>query len=432
MPVKRTRRSAAGDCPSDSTGPAQDEKTIEPALALAHSLAVAVGARWQSPGEPCQNNVWRQDNHRLEEFVMVERPEDAAIGTVYAAVDDALAFTTRLLIAHELPEADARCVADCLVRADLRGVDTHGIQYLEHYLDRVEKGLINPRPELMVEKKTPVAGGLDGHNGFVVGMTAMDAAIEMAREFGIGIVAARHSTHFGMAASYVLRAVEAGFVAQVYSNASPAMPPWGGRAPMLGTSPFACGAPGGKLGPYVLDLSFAVAARGKIRKAARRGEPIPLGYGLDSQGRPTTDATAALDGVVLPIGGYKGSGLAMLMDLMGGVIAGAGCAGSVGNQFADYDRPQDVGHFFLAMKPDIFVSLEDYRARMDRLVAAVHGAPRAEGFDEIIMPGEREARLEAKRRISGVQIGPVELKSLDKVAAKAGVPTIEWSAKPLG
>ena len=355
-------------------------------------------------------------------------------GTVYATVPDATAFAVRLLMAHKLPEADARTVAHCLVRADLRGVDTHGIQYLPHYLDRVDKGLINPRPSLKVEKKTPVAGALDGQDGFgfVVGMAAIEAAMEMACEFGVGIVAAKRSTHFGMAASYVLRAVEAGFVAQVYSNASPAMPPWGGRAPMLGTSPFACGAPGGKLDPYVLDLSFAVAARGKIRKAARRGEPIPLGYGLDAQGRPTTDATAALDGVVLPIGGYKGSGLAMLMDLMGGVIAGAGHAGCVGNQFSDYDKPQDVGHFFLVMKPDLFVPLEEYCASMDRLVTAVHGAPRAEGFDEILMPGEREARLERARRVTGVQIGPVELKNLQAAAEKVGVAAPVVSAKPHG
>ena len=361
---------------------------------------------------------------------MADVSEPAAPGTVYAAVDDALSFATRLLMAYKLPEPDAKTVAHCLVRADLRGVDTHGVQYLPHYLGRVEKGLINPTPKLKVEARTPVAGALDGDNGFgfVVGMTAIDAAIAMARSYGIGIVAARRSTHFGMAASYVLRAVEAGFVAQVYSNASPAMPPWGGRAPMLGTSPFACGAPGG----YVLDLSFAVAARGKIRKAARRGEPIPLGYALDGQGRNTTDATAALDGVVLPIGGYKGSGLAMLMDLMGGVIAGAGWAGSVGNQFSDYDRPQDVGHFFMVMKPDLFVPLAEYNARMKKLVEAVHGAPRAEGFDEIIMPGEREARLEARRRQTGIHIGPVEKQMLDEIAAKAKVPAMVASARPLG
>jgi LDH2 family malate/lactate/ureidoglycolate dehydrogenase len=349
--------------------------------------------------------------------------EPPAAGTVYATVGEATAFAVRLLVAHGLPEADAHTVAHCLVRADLRGVDTHGIQYLPHYLGRVDKGLINPRPALEIERKTAVAAALDGQNGFgfVVGMAAIEAAIGMAREHGIGVVAARRSTHFGMAASYVLRAVEAGFIAQVYSNASPAMPPWGGREPMLGTSPFACGAPGGKLDPYVLDLSFAVAARGKIRKAARRGEAIPLGYALDKDGRPTTDATAALDGVVLPIGGYKGSGLAMLMDLMGGVVAGAGHAGGVGNQFSDYDRPQDVGHFFMVMKPDLFVPLEEYRASMDRLTAAVRAAPRAEGFDEILMPGEREARLERARRVSGVQIGPVELRALQAAAEKAGV-----------
>lgn len=357
-----------------------------------------------------------------------------APGTVFATVDNATAFAVRLLMAHKLPEADARTVAHCLVRADLRGVDTHGIQYLAHYLGRVDKGLINPRPKLELEQKTPVAAGLDGQNGFgfVVGMKAMDAAIEMARTYGIGIVAARRSTHFGMAASYVLRAVEQGFVAQVYSNASPAMPPWGGRNAMLGTSPFACGAPGGKLDPYVLDLSFAVAARGKIRKAGRRGEKIPLGWALDKDGRPTTDPSAADTGVVLPIGGYKGSGLAMLMDLFGGVIAGAGHAGGVGNQFSDYDRPQDVGHFFMAMKPDLFVPLDEYRARMDRLVTAVRGAPRAEGFDEILMPGEREARLEKARRISGVQVGPVELKSLNEAAKAVGVSPLEVSARPHG
>lgn len=359
---------------------------------------------------------------------MAETREPPAPGTVYASVEAALAFSTRLLMAYRLPEADARTVAHCLVRADLRGVDTHGIQYLPHYLGRVEKGLINPTPKLKMEQATPVAAGLDGDNGFgfVVGMAAVEAAMEMAKTYGVGIVAARHSTHFGMAACYVLRAVEAGFLAQVYSNASPAMPPWGGREAMLGTSPFACGAPGG----YLLDLSFAVAARGKIRKAARRGEAIPIGYALDAHGRSTTDANAALDGVVLPIGGYKGSGLAMLMDLMGGVIAGAGYAGRVGNQFTDYDRPQDVGHFFMVMKPDLFVSRAEFEARMRTLVAAVHGAPRAQGFDEIIMPGEREARLEAERRRTGIQIGPVELKSLNEIAAKAGVPAIVVSAGP--
>ena len=243
---------------------------------------------------------------------------------VYATRDAADAFVRRLLDAHGVPAEDAAIIAHCLVRADLRGVDTHGIVRLPGYLDRVRKKLTNTSPKLVVEKKTPVAGLLDGQNafGFLVGTKAMQEAIAMARDYGIGMVAAKHSNHFGMAASYVLQALEAGFIGVVFSNASPAMPPWGGKDAFLGTSPFAAGAPGGKLPAILLDMAPSVVARGKIRRAERLKQTIPLGYALDAKGRPTTDPTAALGGVVLPIGGYKGSGLAVLMDIFGGVFSG--------------------------------------------------------------------------------------------------------------
>src|SRR5689334_15778718 len=284
-------------------------------------------------------------------------PQPAA-ERVYVKAEDADAFVRALLLAHGLPDGDAATVASCLVSADLRGVDTHGICRLPIYLDRVRRGLINAKPNLAPKRVTPVAASLDGQDafGFVVGMVAIKEAMAMARDFGIGIVSVKRSTHFGMAASYVIPALEAGFITMVFSNASAAMPPWGGKDGLLGTSPFAAGAPGGKLAPFLLDMSPAVAARGKIRRAERRGEKIPLGYALDAQGRPTTDPKAALGGVVLPIGGYKGSGLSMLMDIMSGVISGAGFAGGVADQYKVYDRPQDVGHFFLAMKPILFVS----------------------------------------------------------------------------
>src|SRR5436189_5766899 len=170
-----------------------------------------------------------------------------------AAADE---FVRRLLAAHNVPDADAATIAACLVSADLRGVDTHGICRLPGYLDRLRRGLINARPELTPRRITPVAAELDGQNGFgfVIGMRAMDEAMAMAREFGVGVVSVRRSTHFGMAASYVLPAIEAGFLTLVFSNASPAMPPWGSREGLLGTNPFAAGAPGGKLGPYLLDM----------------------------------------------------------------------------------------------------------------------------------------------------------------------------------
>ena len=284
-----------------------------------------------------------------------------------------------------------------------------------------------------MKRVTPVAASLDGQNGFgfVVGMRAMQEAIAMAREFGIGAVSARRSTHYGMAANYAMPAIEAGMMAMIFSNASPAMPPWGGKSVMLGTNPFCMAAPAGKHRPIILDMSPAVAARGKIRRAERRGEKIPLGYALDAEGRPTTDPKAALDGVVQPIGGYKGSGLSMFMDIFGGVISGAGFGGGVGDQAKTFDRPQDVGHFFLAMKPNLFVPEDEYRARMDALIERVQAAPRAEGFDEILLPGEPEDRYEAVRRKTGIPYAASEIAALLDEAKRAGVQPMVVSDKPI-
>src|SRR6266511_1699654 len=360
-------------------------------------------------------------------------PQPAA-ERVYVTAEGADVFVRALLLAHGLPAADAATVAACLVSADLRGVDTHGLCRLPGYLDRLRRGLINPRPVLKPERVTPVAAALDGQNGFgfVVGTRAMQEAIAIAREFGVGVVSARRSTHFGMAASYVLQALDAGFISLVFSNASPAMPPWGGRTALLGTNPFAAGAPAGKHPPFLLDMSPAVAARGKIRRAERRGEKIPLGYALDGEGRPTTDPGAALGGVVLPIGTYKGSGLAMLMDIFGGVISGAAYGGDVGDQYKVYDRPQDVGHFFLAMKPDLFVRSDDYRARMDTLIERVRACPTAADSNEVLMPGDPERRCEAQRRDNGIPYSAGEVAALQQEAAKAGVAALVVSDSPLG
>src|SRR4051794_12550079 len=324
--------------------------------------------------------------HRIRdtrgEFGATMAEPASSAGLVYASPDGADAFARSLLQAHDVPPEDAAIIANCLVSADLRGVDTHGLCRLPIYLERVRAGVINPKPSLNLKKATPVAASLDGENGFgfVIGMRTMTEAIAMAREFGIGVVSARRSTHFGMAASYAMPAVEASLMAMVFSNASQAMPPWGSKQMLLGTNPFCMAAPAGKHRPIILDMSPAVAARGKIRRAERRGETIPLGYALDAQGRPTTDPKAALGGVVLPIGGYKGSGLAMLMDIFGGVLSGAGYAGMVADQYKVFDRPQDVGHFFLAMRPDLFVARDDYQNRMDTLIERAQAVPKADGF----------------------------------------------------
>jgi LDH2 family malate/lactate/ureidoglycolate dehydrogenase len=341
---------------------------------------------------------------------------------------------TEMLVKHDVPHEDAETIARCLVEADLRGVETHGVVRLPHYLNRVRLGLIKPRPDIRTQRSSPVAVGMDGDNGFgfVIATRAMEEAIAMARAFGIGLVSVKHSNHFGMAASYVLQALRAGMMSLVFTNASSAMPPWGGRDPILGTSPFAAGAPGGKLPPFVVDMAPAVAARGKIRLAAKRGERIPEGWALDKEGRSTTDPQAALDdGVVLPMAGPKGSALSMMMDVFGGVFSGSAFAGDVTNHTLDFEKPQDVGHFIMAIRPNLFMTEEQFAARMDHLVGKLKAGRKASGFAEILISGEPESRKETERLRTGIPLPAAELEALLVEADAHGVARPALSSTPL-
>ena len=335
-----------------------------------------------------------------------------------------LPFVSSLFQASGVPAADADRVAQCLVDADLRGVSSHGVGRVPIYLDRLRKGLVNPRPDLAVERAATVAARVDGDNGlgFVVGTRAMQVAIDIAAEHGVGFVGAWHSNHFGMAASYLLQAVDAGLCAFVFTNASPAMPIWGGRTPFLGTSPFAFAAPAGPDRPaVVLDMAMSVVARGKVRRAMQRGEPIPLGWALDKDGRETTDAKAGYEGVVLPFGGVKGSGLSLMMEILAGVITGAAFGGEVRNQYFAFDAPQNVGHCFIAIRPDLFMPNDAYIARMAELSRRAKATEKAEGVDEILLPGEPEARRAASNRKSGLLLDGQELEQLRAEARALGV-----------
>lgn len=352
---------------------------------------------------------------------------------VHVDAEVASAFTRALFEGHDLPPADAAIVTDNLVRADLRGVDSHGLGFVPLYLRRLRAGLINPRPKLELRKMTPVAGALHGDDGFghVVATRGIDESIAMARDYGIGMVAVRRSTHFGMAANYVLRAIDAGYIGIVFTNASRGLPPHGGREPIFGTSPLAFGVPGGESADFVLDMSPAVAARGKIRRAERLGEPIPEGYALDADGRSTTDPSRVLDGgVLLPLGGPKGAGLSILMDIMAGVFTGAAFAGDVRSQFDDFDDVQNVGHFLLAIKPDLFVSAEEFGDRMDVLVERTHACPPAEGFADVLLPGEPEERVRERRLASGIPYNIAEIDALNEEAARLGLAPLATSPAP--
>jgi LDH2 family malate/lactate/ureidoglycolate dehydrogenase len=330
---------------------------------------------------------------------------------------------TDIFASHGLPRADAARVSECLLFAEMRSMSSHGLSRIPIYTRRLREKLVNPTPSLAVEEASPAVARIDGDNGmgFVVATKAMDEAIKRASQLGIGLVLAKDSSHFGMAAIYLHQAVEAGMAAMVLTNASPAMPVWGGRNPFLGTSPFGLAVPGGKV-PIVLDMATSVAARGKIRRAAQLGQPIPEGWALDEEGRPTTDAEAAYKGIVLPLGGPKGSGLSLLMEALAGVMAGSAFGGEVGTLYTDLDRPQRTGHLFLAIRPNLFMSRSDYERDIDTLVDRAKSCPKAEGFDEILMPGEKEARLAAERRKSGVPISQEDVDMLATEAKTAGIP----------
>ncbi|GKT91249.1 malate/L-lactate dehydrogenase [Colletotrichum tofieldiae] len=325
------------------------------------------------------------------------------------AASEARRFVEHILKGNGVPAENAETVARCLIAADLRGVDTHGMNRIPSYMERIRQGVLNAaaQPELK-----------QNGFGFVAASMGMAAAIESAKTFGIGMASVSHSNHFGMSAWVVQQALDADMMSLVFTNSSPALPVWGGKSKLMGVSPIACGAPG-KDKPFILDMAPSVAARGKIYKAKRRGEKIPLDWALDAEGRPTDDPAAALEGVMLPMGGPKGSALSIMMDVFSGVFSGSAFAGHVTNPY-DPSKPADVGHFLVAVKPDLFMSLDDFRERMDYLYQRVVGSDKAAGVDRIYFPGEIEQLNQQERERSGIPLVQAEIDALNEEAERVG------------
>lgn len=221
--------------------------------------------------------------------------EDEESRKLFVTAADAQTFAEGVLRGNGAPPEHARTVAECLVAADLRGVDTHGVNRLPSYMARVRAGVLDPAASPTLTQVTPAAAQVDGLNTFgaVAGATAVRAAVDMARVYGIGMVSVKHSNHFGMSAWLVQKALDEGMMSLVFTNSSPALPAWGARTKLLGVSPIACGAPGADdESPFILDMAPSIAARGKVYKAKRRGEKIPMDWALDAEGRPTDDPAA--------------------------------------------------------------------------------------------------------------------------------------------
>ncbi|MCZ8315717.1 Ldh family oxidoreductase [Phreatobacter sp.] len=333
------------------------------------------------------------------------------------------AFCTDVLVASGVRQPVAATVAASLIYADVRGVDSHGVLRLPIYVRRVREGMVDVEREPGIIEDRGATALLDGGNNFgaYVGQKALDLAIERARRHGVATIAVRRSNHFGTAAYFAEQAAAGGLIAVIVSNASQTMPPTGGVRPFLGTNPLAIAAPSGGVSPFLLDMATSQVARGKIIAAARRGEPIPEGWAIDAAGQPTRDAEAGLAGAVLPLGGAKGYGLSMAIDILAGVLTGAGYGPYVRNMYEDWDNPQDVGHAFILIDIAAFMPLSSFVARMREYLGLLKTEPRAPGVAEILFAGEYEHRLAEGTRESGIALSPALVQELAVLAKDLAV-----------
>lgn len=328
----------------------------------------------------------------------------------------------RILEKIGVPPDQAQVIAEVVVEGDLRGVESHGVLRLPAYVHRVQKGLMRAVTELRMVLERPATLLLDAGGGFgqVAGVEAMDRAVEKARQCGVGMVAVRNANHFGVAAYYAMRALPHRMIGIVASNAAPSMAAWGGAAPVLGTNPICVAIPTGQDVDIVLDMASSQVARGKIRLAANKGEPIPLGWALDAEGKPTQEPKEALKGTLLPMGGPKGYALALVVDVLAGVMTGADFSVHL-SSVHDLNQSSSVGFVMQAVDLSAFIPWEEFTPRMKELVDIIRNSPRAPGIERIYLPGEIEWLKTQERWQAGIPIAPSVLRELQALAKELDV-----------
>jgi ureidoglycolate dehydrogenase (NAD+) len=330
-------------------------------------------------------------------------------------------FCREVLTRVGLGTEDAATVAGSLVAADLRGVSSHGVMRLPIYVERIRRGLVAASPDIRVRRTGPATALVDGGNGpgQVVALRAMGEAIALARESGVGLVAVAASSHFGAAAWFAMHAAQRGLIGIALTHAEADVIPYGGRRPALGTNPLAVAVPRPGGDPIVLDMATSTVAMGRVLLAAKRGEPIPPDWAVDADGQPTTDPRQAR--AVRPMAGPKGYGLALLVDVLAGLLSGSRTGDQVRRMYDDFDQPQGVGHFLGAIDPARFVPAEAFLAGVDDLAGRLKATPPADGFAEVLLPGEVEARAEERHRREGVQVSEEVQRELAVLGGELGV-----------
>ncbi len=317
-------------------------------------------------------------------------------------------------------DGEAAVVADALIAAELRGIDTHGVHLLTLLPERVEAGMLDIPTKLTVLKESGATALIDGGNGLgpAAAHRAMGMSIEKAKEFGIGCCLVRNTNNIGMLTVYTLMAAQAKTVGIVLANSAASMSPWGGAEAFFGTNPFSISIPG-KEGapPVVLDMSSTVVARGKIRRADRLKERIPEGWAFDETGTPTTDPAAALKGTLMPIGGPKGYGLALMIDVLAGMLSGS-LYGPEIRTFHELKGATGVGVFTLAIEIERFMPIGQFTGLFENYLASIKASRKAKGVARIYLPGEIEYEKEQKNLTEGIEVSPATAGKLNALLEK--------------
>jgi LDH2 family malate/lactate/ureidoglycolate dehydrogenase len=326
-----------------------------------------------------------------------------------------------ILRAVDVPEHKARLVATSLVAANLRGVDSHGVQMLPYYVEQLEAGDMSKTADGRIVSEIGPCVVYDAENGIgqSIAETCCAHGIRIAKQLGMSMVVARESNHFGAAAFWAQKYSSKGLIGIVMCNASPMVPPWQGKQPRFGTNPICMAVPGGR---WLLDMATTTVAVGKIYKAMINGhDTIPDSWAMDSEGVPTTSVSTALAGLISPLGGYKGSGLAMMAEILCAVLGGGAMSNELG-RIRDRGKPVRVSQMFLGIDVARFMPLDEFTARMDKLAKLVKSAPPAKGYSEVLIAGEPEWRMEEDRRANGIPLEEGTWKLLTDTAARLGVP----------
>jgi LDH2 family malate/lactate/ureidoglycolate dehydrogenase len=332
-------------------------------------------------------------------------------------------FCIQVLEKLGVPEEEAEITAKTLVMANLRGVDTHGVLRLPLYAARLKGGAMAASVNLTTEKETLATALLDGHDGIgqVISCRAMQLAIRKAREVGVSFVAVRRSNHFGAAAYYPMMALAHDMIGIALTNASPRLAPTGGIERLFGNNPWSVAVPAGERLPVVLDMANSLVAAGKIRVLQKEGKPIPEGWALNQYGEPTTDAGDALKGILLAIGGYKGYGITLMVDLLTGVLADSNYGPRVKGLDQNVD-PAGAAHSFIAINLAAFTDTEAFKARMDAYIDEIKSSAKARGADVIYLPGEPEFLRMQERTANGFPLQAKVVEELRAIGKELGIP----------